>query len=312
MSFSMSLRRSRLDGGDLDRATQLVHDERRERLTLDLFGDDEQRLARARDLLEHRQQVLHAADALFVDQDERVVEADLHAVRVRHEVRRQVAAVELHALDHVQRGLHALRLFNRDDALFADLLHGVGNDLADELVAVGADCADLGDVLLALRRLRQRAELLDDRLDRLVDAALELDRAVASRNHARALAVDRLREHRGRRRAVARDVGGLRSDLLDHLGAHVLELVLELDLLRDGHAVLRHRGRAPRLLDDDVATARAERGLHGVGEDVDAVEDLLAAGRVKQNVFGCHWKSPLTSRDYFSMTPRISSSRRIR
>src|SRR2546430_298072 len=46
------------------------------------------------------------------------------------------------------------------------------------------------------------------------------------------LADDRLREHGGGRRAVAGLVGGVGRDFLHHLRAHVLELVLELDLLR--------------------------------------------------------------------------------
>src|SRR5216110_957581 len=46
------------------------------------------------------------------------------------------------------------------------------------------------------------------------------------------LANDRLREHGGGRRAVAGLVGGVGRDFLHHLRAHVLELVLELDLLR--------------------------------------------------------------------------------
>src|SRR5216110_957579 len=41
-----------------------------------------------------------------------------------------------------------------------------------------------------------------------------------------------IREHGGGRRAVAGLVGGVGRDFLHHLRAHVLELVLELDLLR--------------------------------------------------------------------------------
>ena len=37
-----------------------------------------------------------------MDQDDRVLEHDFHALRVGHEVGRQVAAVELHALDDVE------------------------------------------------------------------------------------------------------------------------------------------------------------------------------------------------------------------
>ena len=93
----------RLDRRDLQRAAQLVDDERRQRLALDVLGDDEQRPAGARHLLEQRQQVLHRADLLLVDQDERVLEHDFHALGIGDEVRREVAAVELHALDDVER-----------------------------------------------------------------------------------------------------------------------------------------------------------------------------------------------------------------
>jgi hypothetical protein len=41
----------------------------------------------------------------------------------------------------------------------------------------------------------------------------------------------------------------LRSHFADHLGAHVLELVFELDFLGDGDAVLGDARRAERLVD---------------------------------------------------------------
>ena len=47
----------RLDGDDVERAADLVDDERREGLAVDVLGDDEQRLAGLDDLLEQRQQV---------------------------------------------------------------------------------------------------------------------------------------------------------------------------------------------------------------------------------------------------------------
>ena len=56
----------RLDGADLERATELVDDERRERLTIDVLGDDEERLALLGDLLENRQELLHVRDLLLV------------------------------------------------------------------------------------------------------------------------------------------------------------------------------------------------------------------------------------------------------
>src|SRR5207247_1287469 len=59
----------RLDRAHLQRATQLVDHQRRQRLPLDVLGDDEQRLARLRHLLEDRAQVLHGGALLFVHQD---------------------------------------------------------------------------------------------------------------------------------------------------------------------------------------------------------------------------------------------------
>jgi hypothetical protein len=93
----------------------------------------------------------------------------------------------------------------------------------------------------------------------------------------RALAVDGLGEHGGGRRAVTGDVARLAGDFAHHLGAHVLESVLELDLLGDGDAVLGDRGRAEALLDDDVAPLGAERDFDGVGQRVDAGEDQVSS-----------------------------------
>src|SRR5690606_27519787 len=174
----------------VEHAADLVDHQRGQRLTLDLLGDDEQRLAGAGHLLEHRQEVLHVADLLLVDQDQGVVEDDLHALRIGHEVGREVAAVELHALDHAQGGLQALGLLDRDHALLADLLHRVGDGLADGGVAVRGDGADLGDVLLALGGLGQGLELGGDGGDRLVDAALDVHRVVTRGHQLAALAED--------------------------------------------------------------------------------------------------------------------------
>ena len=69
-------------------------------------------------------------------------------LRIGDEVGREVAAVELHAFDDFEVGLEALAFFDGDDAVLADLLHRVGEDVADGVIAVGGDGADLGDRLL--------------------------------------------------------------------------------------------------------------------------------------------------------------------
>ena len=64
----------RLDGGGLQDAADVVDHQRRERFAIDVFGDDQQRLAGLRDLLEQRQQIADVADLLVVQQDVRIVE----------------------------------------------------------------------------------------------------------------------------------------------------------------------------------------------------------------------------------------------
>ena len=62
MSRSMSLRRSPKPGAltarHVERAAQLVDDQRRQRLAVDVLGDDDEVLGDLEDLLQHRQDVL--------------------------------------------------------------------------------------------------------------------------------------------------------------------------------------------------------------------------------------------------------------
>src|SRR2546425_8281540 len=57
----------------------------------------------------------------------------LHLLRIGDEVGREVTAIELHPVHRLERGLEALRLLDRDHAVLSDLLHRVGDLLADLL-----------------------------------------------------------------------------------------------------------------------------------------------------------------------------------
>ena len=255
-----------------ERAAQLVDDQRRQRLALDLLRNDQERFAPARHLLEQRQQVLHDADLLLVNEDIGILEHALHPLGVGHEVGREIPAVELHALDDVELGVCGFRFLDGDDSVLADLLHSLRDEVADHLVVVRGDRRDLGDLLPVLGRLRELFELLDDRVHRSLDPALEPHRVGARGHVLQALAVDRLGEHGRCRRPVTGDVGSLGRDFLQHLRAHVLVLVLQLDLLGDRDPVLGDGRAAELLVDDDVAALRAERGLDGLSHDVEAPE----------------------------------------
>ena len=149
----------RLHGHAGERAAQLVHDERREGLALDVLGDDQQRLAVLHHLLEHGQQLAHRADLLVRDQDERVGQHGLHALLVGDHVRGDVALVELHPLRELELHAEGLALLDVHDAVLADLLDRVRDHVAD-LVVAGRDGRDAGDLVLAagdLLRLLGRA-----------------------------------------------------------------------------------------------------------------------------------------------------------
>src|SRR4051794_9180690 len=131
-------------------------------------------------------------------------------------------------------------------------------------------------------------EVRNDGFDREVDTALQVHRVHAGGNRLGAFAHDRLGQHGGGGGAVAGRVSGLRSDFAHHLRAHVLELVLELDLLGDSDAVLGDAGSAERLVEHDVAALRTERDLHCVGENVDAAKHLVARIDGEFDFFSCH------------------------
>ena len=114
------------------------------------------------------------------------------------------------------------------------------------------------------------AEVVDDLLDRLLDAAAQGQRVGAGGHVLQALADDRLGQQGGGGGAVTGDVVGRGRDLADELGALVLEDVLDLDLAGDGDAVVGDRRRAELFVEHDVATFGAEGDLDGVGDGIDA------------------------------------------
>src|SRR3989441_9706829 len=78
------------------------------------------------------------------------------------------------------------------------------------------------------------------------------------------------------------------TTLFRSLGAHVLDLVFELDLLRDGYPVLGNR-RAPELfVDDDVATLRTKGDLHRLRQLVHTSLEPRAGHCIEFEVLGSH------------------------
>jgi hypothetical protein len=218
-------------------------------------------------------------ELLLVDEDVGILELDLQLLGVGHEVGREIAAVELHALDRLKLGREALGLFDGDDTLIADLFHRFCEDGADFGIAIGRDGRDLGDLAVGRDLLGMRLEILDDRRHGEVDAALQVHGVHPRRDRLRAFAHDGLGQHGGGGRAVTGLVVLLVGDLAQHLCAHILELVLQFDFLGDRDAVLGDTRRAEALLDDHIAALGTERHLDGVGQRIDAAQHAIARPR---------------------------------
>src|SRR2546426_6672043 len=301
MSCNMALRRSP-NPGAFTAATCSVPRSllttRVARASLDVLCDDKQRLATLGDLLKQRGDILHGADLLFVNENVGVLEGNFHAFRIRDEVGGEVAAVELHAFHDFQLGLERLRLFHRDDAILADFLHGLGDDVADRLVVVRADGADLSDHV-AGDGLGQLVEFAFAPLaglgvdgaanhrNRFLDAALHGHGVGAGRDRLHAFAIDGLRQNGRGGGAIASDVGSLGSDFTHHLRANVLQPIFQFDFFCHGHAVLGNGRRSEFLLNHNIAAFGAESHLHGVGQNINAAENRLPRFLSVYDLF-CH------------------------
>ncbi len=174
-------------------------------------------------------------------------------------------------------GLGALGLLDGDHAFVVDLGHRLGDQLADVCVVVGRnsgyllDLREVGADLLALL-----AQGLDHFGHGLVDTALEVHRVGTGRHVLQTYADDRLGQHRGGRRTVAGVVVGLRSDLLDHLGAHVGESVFELHLLGHRNTVLGDLRSTELLIDNHITALGTQRYLYCVRQRIDTLLQELA------------------------------------
>ena len=275
-----------LDGADVEGATDLVEDQGRQSLAVDVLSDDEQATAGALDSLENGHDVLDAGDLLVGDEDVRILHHGLHAVVVRDEVSGDVALVELHALDGVDGDIERLGILDGDDAVLAHDLHGLSDLLAD-LGVTGGDGTDGSNLLLGLDRLGLLLHLGDGGVDGLVDAATDSQRIGAGGDVAQTVVDDGLSEQGCGGGTVTHGVVGLGGDLLHQLGAHVLDVVLELDLLSDGNAVVGDGRGTERALQSNVTALGAHGDGNGVGQSVDALGELSAGIGVERNVL-CH------------------------
>ncbi len=277
-----------LHSSNLQAATQFVHDECRQGFALNVFGDDQKRLLGLDHLLEQRHHRLKARQFLLVQQDDRVFQLDSHLVGVGDEIGAQVATVELHAFDDIGLCFQTFVLFDGDDTFVADFLHRVCDLTADLFFAIGGDGADLCDFVAVGYVTGSGFDRFDDRGSCQIDTALQVHRVHASGNRFHAFFDDGLGQNSRGGGAVTCFVVGPGSNFLDHLCAHVFELVFQFDFLRHGYTVFGDARCAEGFVQNHVPAFGAECDFHRVGEDVYTLEHPVAGIGVKFDVLSSH------------------------
>src|SRR5262249_8417587 len=171
------------------------------------------------------------ANLLLANEDVGVFEPAFHRLGVGDEIRREIAFVELHAFDDVERGFDRLGFLDGDGAVFADLIHRVGDDLTDGVVPVGGNGRDLLDFLFVFDLLGDFIELLNRGGDSFGDTALNADRVRARGDVLQAFTEDGFGQNGSGGGTVAGRVAGFAGNFADHLGPHVFIGIFQFDFL---------------------------------------------------------------------------------
>ena len=265
-----------LDGADVQGAAQAVDDQGGQSLALDVLSHDQQLHAVLHDLLQQGDQILNDADLLIGDEDGGVVQVGDHLVGIGDHIRGQIAAVELQAFDDLVVGLSGgLVLLDGDDAVGSDLFHGLCDQAADLRVAC-RNGADTCDVVGILDLLAVGLDGLNGGVDCLAHAAADVHRVCTGGDVLHTLGDHCLCQNGCGGGAVACCIVGLGCDLTHQLCAHVLELVLQLDLLGDGDTVIGDERASELLAQHNIAALGAQGDLNGVGQLVDTCAKRFA------------------------------------
>jgi hypothetical protein len=92
--------------------------------------------------------------------------------------------------------------------------------------------------------------------------------------------------------AVASVITGFGGYFLDHLRAHILKLVFELNFLGYRDTVFGNGWGAKRALEYDITPFGAQGDFHGISQNIDTFNDFGTRCVPKQNLFCCHLIAP--------------------
>lgn len=203
-----------LDSSNLKLATELVENADSKSLTVDVLSNDDKGTALLGGGLKSRDDVLDGRDLLLREEDERLLKLNLLGLGVGDEVGGDEATVETHTLGNLELIVHGLALLDGDNTLLANLLHGVGNQLADVGITVGTDSGDLGNLGAGSDIPLVGLEVLNNSIDSSLSATAKIHGVAASSYVLDGLREDGPGKDGGRSRTVTSGLVGLRSDIL--------------------------------------------------------------------------------------------------
>ena len=125
-----------LNRTNLQAAANTVDNQRSQSFAFNVFCHNQQSAAGLNNRFQNRNQRLQIGNLLIIQQNIRIFELAIHFIRIGNEIRREIAAVKLHAFNHIQFGFQTFGIFHGNHAFIADLFHRPGNILADSTVTV--------------------------------------------------------------------------------------------------------------------------------------------------------------------------------
>src|SRR5699024_2526610 len=262
----------RLNRNGLEGATDLVNNQSRQGLALNIFSDNQQWLARLHNLLQQWNEVLDVGDLGGNQQDVWIFEDCFLTLNVSCEVARDVALVKAHTLGNLEVNTKGVGLFNGNNGVLvhraiSDGVHCFSNLLTNCWVRCG-NTSGGSNLLLGLNFLSGCQQCINYGLGRCFDAALDAHWVRASSYVAQTFTNQCLSQNRCGGGAVASDVIGLLGNFLNQLSADLFVWILKLNFASDGNTVISNGWGAPALLQNDVASLWSKRYLYCICQSV--------------------------------------------
>ena len=126
-----------LYGNGFKCTAQLVDYESCQGFAFYIFGNNQKFLTGLYYFFQGRQHFLNGCDFTIRYHNIRFGHNGFHLIRIRYHVRRNIPAIELHTFYNGQLRTHGFRFFNRNNAVFTDLFHSIGNQAAYFFISRG-------------------------------------------------------------------------------------------------------------------------------------------------------------------------------